>query len=256
MTYSDMTASEQQSYTALLNQFRLLPQEIHSEFVKGVAATPDMPPAELAQLMQFKINEYAALTGNDGLVAAPNSMELMTEVGMLGHQYENGLTTTNSADVERMTFAVKATVKQMIASGASDADIQQAVGNLPGVTPELASVAQQVAQQQLDAEKFALIDTRNQEVPQQGAPALSLAAIFDAPMMALAAPNEAPASEQAATANPFAALIAGIEISRELRTLNPSAEATKADPSNIGQFETQLSSRTQQRPDDSLTLQA
>jgi hypothetical protein len=160
----------------------------------------------------------------------------------LRQQYANGYTTTKSEDIERLTFAVQNTVKQMIAAGASDAKIQQAVGNLPGVTPELAAVAEQVAQQQLDAEKFSLLaDARNNEPAAATEPPLTLAAIFNAPLMELAAPIQ-----QSAADDPLAAALLGNEkVFASLASMNGGM--LEANRGNLFQLSAPFSSQTEQR---------
>lgn len=243
-------AEDREGYAALLNEFRAkLPPEVQAGVLQYVTNNPDMTPADVAGLMHDTLAEYGQA---NGLVAAPNGMEHMTEVGMLGQQFANGMTTTTSQDIERLTFAVQNTVKQMIAAGASDDEIQQAVGNLPGVTPELAAIAEQVAQQQLDAEKFALIDTRNQEPAAAQEAPLTLAAIFNAPITDLVTPQP---EQQAPTQNPFAALLSGNEnIFASLASMNGGLlEANRGD---IGQLGTQLASQSQQRSNDGQGLLA
>lgn len=242
MTYGVISAADPQSYEALLKDFRaILPPEVQAGVLQYVSNNPDLTPAEVAGLMYDTIAEYGQA---NGLVAAPNGMELMTEVGMLSQQHANGLTTHTSQDIERLTFTVQATVKQMIAAGASDDEIQQAVGNLPGVTPELSQLAKQVAQQQLDAEKFALIDTRNNE-PAAAEPPLTLAAIFDKPMMELAAPQPAP-EQQPAQANPFAALLTGHkDILASFASMQGDAQSVSRASTDL--LNTQLASQTQPR---------
>ncbi len=244
MATGDIIVSDPQSYEVLLSDFRAqLPPEVQAAVLQYVTNNPDMTPADVAALMHDTLTEYGQV---NGLVAAPNGMELMTEVGMLGRQHENGYTTHTSEDIERLTFAVQNTVKQMIAAGASDDAIQQAVGNLPGVTPELSQLAQQVAQQQLDAEKFALIDTRNNEPAAASEPPLTLAAIFDKPLMELAAPQ--PVTEQQATqsANPFASLLAGLHVSEELRNLNARSSPTLSNAA-VFELNSQFASQAQPR---------
>lgn len=240
------SGNAQEEPEALLKRFRdTLPAEVQAGVLHHVTNNPNMSPDEVAALMRDTLAQYGEA---NGLVAAPNGMELRTEVGEVRQQYANGFTTTTSDDIERLTFAVQNTVKQMIAQGATDAEIQQAVGQLPGVTPELAAVAEQVAQQQLDAEKFALLDTRNQQ-PQVAPPALNMAVLFDTPMMSLAAPTVADQPREATPANPLASLIAGMEISHELRNLNAQAQAS-VNRADTGQFSTQLAALTQQRSND------
>lgn len=244
MAIGDIIASDPQSYEALLGEFRAqLPPEVQTGVLQYVTSNPDMTPADVAALMHSTLAEYGQA---NGLVMAPNGMELMTEVGMLGQQFANGLTTTTSQDIERLTFTVQATVKQMIAAGASDDAIQQAVGNLPGVTPELSQLAQQVAQQQLDAEKFALIDTRNNEPAAASEPSLTLAAIFDKPMMEIAAPQPALEQQAAQSANPFASLLAGLHVSEELRNLNVQSSPTLSNAA-VFELNSQFASQAQPR---------
>lgn len=237
------SGNTREGHEALLNEFRAkLPAEVQAGVLQYVTNNPELTPAEVAGLMRDTLAEYGQA---NGLVAAPSGMELMTEVGMLGQQFANGLTTTTSQDIERLTFAVQATVKQMIAAGASDDAIQQAVGNLPGVTPELSQLAQQVAQQQLDAEKFALIDTRNNEPAAAAEPPLTLAVIFDTPMMELAAPQAA-VEQQAAQVNPFAALLTGHEgILASFASMQ--GDAPSVSRASTGLLGTQLASQTQPR---------
>ena len=228
---------------ALLAEFKTLPQDLQTGLLQYVTNNPDMSPAQVAGLMRDTLAEYGQA---NGLVAAPNGMELHNEVGELRQQYENGLTTINSSDIERLTFAVQNTVKQMIAQGASDDAIQQAVGNLPGVTPELSQLAQQVAQQQLDAEKFTLLaDARNNEPAASTEPTFTLAAIFDKPMMEFAAPQQAP-EQQAALANPFALALSGNEnIFASLASMN--GDPFEANRGNLSQLRSQFASQTEQR---------
>lgn len=242
MAQGDIIASDPQSYEMLLTDFRaILPPEVQAVVLQYVSNNPDLTPAEVAGLMRDTLAEYGQA---NGLVAAPSGMERMTEVGMLGQQFANGLTTTTSQDIERLTFTVQATVKQMIAAGASDDEIQQAVGNLPGVTPELSQLAQQVAQQQLDAEKFALIDTRNNEPAAAAEPPLTLAALFDKPMMELAAPQPA-VKRQPAQAITFEALLTGHEgILASFASMQ--GDAPSVNPASTGLLGTQLASQAPQ----------
>ncbi len=101
-----------------------------------------------------------APVGNDIMVATPTGQALDNELGIAAQQSANGQTSITDADIALLKSRVESTVKQMIASGASDEDIQKAVAGM-GSTPELASLAQEMAQQQLDAEKFNLFNTRD-----------------------------------------------------------------------------------------------
>jgi hypothetical protein len=62
----------------------------------------------------------------------------------------------------------------MIASGASDKEIQQAVAQLPGNNLEMAAVVEAKVQQQLDADKFNMFSTRNADDAQQSAGAAAV----------------------------------------------------------------------------------
>ena len=127
--------------------------------------------------VQEKIAQYAALykddtaqligsvrgvlgPGNDAMVESPTSVGLADKVAQV-QQTSGTENTFNQKDLELLKDRVQSRVKEMIASGASDAQIQQAVAGMAG-SPELASVAKEVAQQQLDAEKFNIFNTRNQ----------------------------------------------------------------------------------------------
>lgn len=70
--------------------------------------------------------------------------------------------TTSPEDVALLKSQVENHVRQMIAEGRSDKEILQAVDMLP-YSPDLREVAREVAQNNLDAQKFNMFDNRNQE---------------------------------------------------------------------------------------------
>lgn len=97
--------------------------------------------------------------GNDAMVATPTGQGLSNKLDLAAKAREAGLSTHSEQDVALLKARVESQVKQMIASGASDAQIQQAVAGLAH-NPELAGIAKDMAQQQLDAEKFNLFSSR------------------------------------------------------------------------------------------------
>lgn len=99
--------------------------------------------------------------GNDVMVAAPTGMELRTEIEMV----QQSANTFTDKDIELLKSRVESVVKQMMAEGRSDAEIQQAVAGM-ATSPELAGIAKEAAQQQLDADKFNMFSTRNDEQAQ------------------------------------------------------------------------------------------
>ena len=103
---------------------------------------------------------FGSPVGNDAMVATPDGQGLSDQIGIAGQQAANGQTTISEKDVEMLKSRVESLVKEGIARGASDSEIQQTVGSLAG-SPELASMAREMAQQQLDVEKFNLFNTRN-----------------------------------------------------------------------------------------------
>lgn len=97
--------------------------------------------------------------GNDAMVATPTGQGLSQQLDLVHQAQAQGKTTVSENDLALLKSRVEAQVKQLIASGATDAQIQQAVAGM-AATPELAHVAREMAQQQLDAEKFNLFSTR------------------------------------------------------------------------------------------------
>jgi hypothetical protein len=206
-------------------QSSVLQKTIINQAAHGNNGTPLTSPEILALIEMHQ--QVVSPIGNDVMVATPTGLGMQRELDELALAQQNGRSTHTAEDIERMTFAIEATVKQMIAGGASDTDIQQAVGQLPGVTPELSQLAQQVAQQQLDAEKFNLFNTRNEQAAEQASPTpLSLAAVFTTPMMELAAPKEQAPEQATLSTNPFAAALAGTNIAQQfaaaLKDMSPS----------------------------------
>ena len=98
--------------------------------------------------------------GNDAMAATATGQALGQRLDLAHQANAQGKSTISEKDIALLKSRIEAQVKQMIASGAKDAEIQQAVAGLAG-NPELAGIARDMAQQQLDAEKFNLFSTRN-----------------------------------------------------------------------------------------------
>ena len=109
--------------------------------------------------------EHYNPTGNNAMAATPTGQGLGHKLDIAHQANAQGKSTFSEKDIVLLKSRVEAQVKQMIASGAKDADIQQAVAGLAG-NPELVAIARDMAQQQLDAEKFNLFNTRG--VGQEG----------------------------------------------------------------------------------------
>ena len=98
--------------------------------------------------------------GADIMVQTADAQGLRADLDVLGdtagqkHSY-------TQADVTLLTARVEALAKHMIMNGASDAEISAAVGMLTANSPELAHIAQQVAQKQIDADGYNLFSTRD-----------------------------------------------------------------------------------------------
>jgi hypothetical protein len=193
------------------------------------------------------------VVGADIMVATPDAVGTQLERAELQLAQENGRTSHTEQDIERMTLAVEARVKQMMATGASDKEILAAVGSLPGVTPELQQLAQQVAEQQLAPDQFNIFSTRNQEEGQardenplqmlqalasgaafsaaannaeQENPRDALKAAFDAPMGDMF--KDKPAEQAQDGQKSFAELVAGVAVSKELISMNEGRDASVA----------------------------
>ena len=93
--------------------------------------------------------------GMDAMVAGPTGQGLGNALGIVETARESGRSTTTEQDIELTKIRVESQTKQLLASGASETEIQQAAA-AAATTPELANVAKEVAQQQVDAEKFNL----------------------------------------------------------------------------------------------------
>lgn len=148
--------------------------------------------------------------GNDAMVATPDGQGLLTALGVQQTAAENGRSTVDERDIALMKLVVESTVKQLMAQGSSDAEIQQAISSLP-YAPELAKIAQEIAQQQLDADKFNMTSTRQANGPGAGTGgpaqghfvAEALGGIVGAAAVASAA-SESPAHATAETTQPEA----------------------------------------------------
>lgn len=90
---------------------------------------------------------------NDGA----NDIEMMQdrELATVG-------SSTTQEDVEYAISLAQRTVAAMMAQGASDEEIRQAVANLP-ISPEHMQVAQTAADKQLETDKFNIFSSRNEE---------------------------------------------------------------------------------------------
>lgn len=105
-------------------------------------------------------------TGSDVMVGSAASMGLTDQL----ERASRG-STINQNDIDRITHLVTELVKTRRAAGDSDEEIQRAAGQLAGANAELAHVAAEVAQKQLDPDKFNLFaaDRNNtQQVDQRG----------------------------------------------------------------------------------------
>lgn len=139
--------------------------------------------------------------GSDIMVAGPTGMGLNNALDLQHTAQENGRSTVNEKDVELLKVRVESRVKQMIAQGATDEEIQQAASQMAG-TPELSAIAQQLAQQQLDAEKFNIFNNRDHNLNEGANFALAGTVIAAAAgTVAYAAASEASASNL--VANPY-----------------------------------------------------
>lgn len=108
---------------------------------------------------QQPVSYGVAPVGNDAMVATATSQGLSNDIAIAQQQNAHGQSTYNEQDIALLTSRVEARVKQMIASGATDQEIQQSVGNM--APPELADIAHKAAQAQIDAEKFNIFSSRN-----------------------------------------------------------------------------------------------
>jgi hypothetical protein len=144
---------------------RIAASPAHVQTALAELLSQKLPPDELIPAVLGVLEKHEvqhAPIGNDIMVATPTGLGLNNELGIAAQQAANGQTTITEADIALLKSRVESTVKQMIASGASDDEIQKAVAQM-GSTPELASMAQEMAQQQLDAEKFNLFNARGNE---------------------------------------------------------------------------------------------
>jgi hypothetical protein len=232
------THTQSKQFARLLGGVKDAPEWLQTNIAARLALTPiNQNDGQTAAIVQnMIIDSTLPPLGVDAMVQTPTAQGTQLERDELQLAQQNGRTTHTEQDIERMTFAIEAQVKQMIAAGATDADIKQAVGNLPNVTPELSQLAQQIAEQQLSAEKFNLFNQRNVDNQGQAAdiPAPTLATLLHTPIIESFAKKEEPAQEAAVsplaatepsfgnlmwgekpkpltmdTANPFAALLTG-----------------------------------------------
>jgi DNA-binding transcriptional regulator YhcF (GntR family) len=110
--------------------------------------------------------------GADIMVQSPTSQGLANDLSVMSIAQDAGRTTISDHDIALAKIDVDAMVKQMMALGRSDQEIQQAVSMKYG-HGDLASVAQEVAGQQLGADKFNLFSNRNQEQSAEQTPFLA-----------------------------------------------------------------------------------
>lgn len=119
--------------------------------------------------------------GNDPLAlnamsATPTGLEFAQAAALQEQAHEAGLSTINSDDIERLTQRAEALTTQMMAQGAKDGEILQAVANLPGYTMETAAPMRAKVDQLLDADKFNMLSNRNApEATTVAAPLVTLA---------------------------------------------------------------------------------
>lgn len=105
--------------------------------------------------------QMTAAVGSDIMVATPTGQGLANAI----QEADSHSSTIDQQDIALLQTRVESLVKQMMAQGAPDAEIQQAVAQL-APNMELAGVAQQIAQQQLDADKFNMFSNRNDDASQ------------------------------------------------------------------------------------------
>ena len=118
-----------------------------------------------------------------GMNAAPVSMGLADQQAMQQNGVAAGRSTVGADDVARVVAQAENLASRMIAQGATDQQIQQAVATLPGTNLETAAIASDAAQRQLDADKFNMFSARNQVPAPQLTPAtLETASAFN-PLM-------------------------------------------------------------------------
>ncbi len=96
----------------------------------------------------------------------PTGQGQAQQMAMVGNAKAQGRSSYSQEDATALAARATTLAQQMMARGASDAEIQQAVGNLAGNNSELASVARDAAQRQMDADKFNLFSNRNSEQSQ------------------------------------------------------------------------------------------
>lgn len=170
---------------ALKTQFMTLPPEQQASIVQEMAAQGIQGPQDVAAYLQ------------NAMSATATGLDLAIERGELDMSQSAGRTSVSDADVERVVARAEAVATQMIASGASDKEIQQAVAQLPGNNLEVAAVVEAKVQQQLDADKFNMFSTRNADDAQQSAGAAAVLPTVGALLGAGAATSVAAAEPNA-----------------------------------------------------------
>lgn len=143
------------------------------------AAFKTLPEAEQQQHLATMTTRGLS---NDGMMhylqnlmnVTPTGMELATDQAIHAQAVATGKTSIDNNDMARVVETARNLATRMMAAGASDKDIQQAVGNIPGVTMETLSAVQAVAKEVTETDKYNLFSTRNAE---PSAPAPEVATI-------------------------------------------------------------------------------
>lgn len=133
-------------------QFSALPPERQLELYDeahrhGIQGDP-------ARVMEFM---HRAMNGNDAMTATPNTLSYAVSLSEQQFLENSGRASTNANDIALLQTRVENYVKQLQGQGLGRDDIVRAVEHL-GSTPELRSMASEMAEKQLAPQDFALLN--------------------------------------------------------------------------------------------------
>lgn len=180
VTHSEFTYAQM---GALLDWVRGQPDGVQQQILTQ-ATNEGLNSQQLAGLIQA-YQENAPLS-RDAMMATPLGQEAATNLALAEQAQESGRSTFDERDIENLKARVENRVKELQASHATPEEILATAAQMAGGSPELAAIAQDTAQAQIDTQKFN---------------------VFAAPAAEQAAPEQ--------VVNPLAAALAGTNVAQQ-----------------------------------------
>lgn len=140
--------------------------------IDAIRNAPPEVQTQLATLLsnglqgQELVSAIRDMLGADPAVMSPTGQGFANTLAQAQLASDNGMSSFTDQDIELVRRRVETITKQLMAQGATDAEIEQAAAQLAG-SPEMVAIAKEAAQQQVDAQKFNLFSSRPAEAQAQ-----------------------------------------------------------------------------------------